>query len=169
MKFLRNYAAAPRYMRGHMASSYQMGMAYPPRTPLDPYYFFSLAPLTMKEVGLRIYNKFGKDLEIRKEPKAAFTPSGEANKFKPITKFPDNFELTEEQIKNIKENTTINQSNKRILEVAKILSTNQEEWEETTMIDNPVTIGLRKTLQRGFDLPFSPRAAARRGARSLNG
>ena len=86
----------------------------------------------MKEVGIRIFNKFGKDLELKSPTTKGFRiPQKEVELLKStkITKLPDDFQLSKEQIENIKKATAgvRGQSTKRYLEIIKIINSKQED------------------------------------------
>lgn len=85
----------------------------------------------MKEVGLRIFEKFGERLELKRPPAVGFRVPAEIRKEGKIniTKFPDNFELDQTQENQIKSSTadTRGQSTKRYVEVIKILNEKQDE------------------------------------------
>lgn len=98
--------------------------------------------ITKKEIGVRIFNKFGEVLELRQVPKAGF-------RYKPnitITYFPDNFALTEDEVKNIKEIPKRN-TRDRYLAVIKLLENMQGTDKEVTKMDDPAVLGLRNTLE----------------------
>ena len=87
--------------------------------------------ITMKEVGLRLYNKFGETLKLKKPPVTGLRiPTATKEKLQiNITKFPKEFELTQDQLQAIITNTPDNkgQSSRRYLEVIKILNERHNE------------------------------------------
>ena len=91
-----------------------------------------MRPITIKEVGARIFNKFGKDLELKSPTAKGFRiPQKEVELLKNthITKLPDDFQLSKDQLENIRKVTTgvRGQSTKRYLEVVKIINSKQED------------------------------------------
>ena len=108
-------------------------------------------PITIKEITTRIYNKFGKVLELKEPPKGNLSVYHKkyfpADSKLEITKFPDDFELSPKQIEEIQANTKKTQSVMKYLLVAKILATNQDQWNEPTLIDSPISTGVRKRLE----------------------
>ena len=87
--------------------------------------------ITMKEIGLRIFERFGERLELKRPPAAGFrVPAGVRKESRiNITKFPDDFDLDQSQENQIKSSNieTRGQSTKRYLEVVKILNERQGE------------------------------------------
>lgn len=85
----------------------------------------------MKEIGLRIFERFGERLKLKRPPASGFrVPKEVRTKSKiNITKFPDSFDLDQAQVNQIKSSTSEarGQSTKRYLEVIKMLNERQNE------------------------------------------
>ncbi len=113
-----------------------------------------LLPITMKEIGIRIHKKFGDKLNLKTPPTIGFRVKTEdKGQLKKISKLPESFSLTEAQLTSImKEHPK--SSYRRYLEVIRIISDQQDNWTENTLIESPVAIGVRKSLE-GVGLGYS--------------
>jgi len=101
-----------------------------------------LRSLTKKEIGLRIFEKFGKLLELRPVPKEGFKYQSNIT----IFHFPDNFNLTDEEIKIILK-IPKRETRNRYLAVVKKLEEIQNKDKEITKMVDPAVKSLHNTLE----------------------
>lgn len=129
--------------------------------------------ITMKEIANRIYAELKESLNLT-IPKKGFFLNPEDRKVidRPITRIPDKIQLTKKQISEINQKYPNSRSaHHRFVEVLKILMDNQERHEETFM-DNPRSLGLRKTLEKvgtNMSLPLQIYADTEKLKKKLQG
>ena len=127
--------------------------------------------LTMKDIGERIYRRWGEVLELKAPPKRGFeiprnrTKEIYDKKNNPISRFPDDFELTPTQIDQIRRENQQSRgaSTFRYLACVKIIIDKQKDWEglkETRSI-NTRTITAKVRLETtGMSKSISPQINA---------